>query len=265
MSDAYRSPLAPDANEGLVALVTGGGTGLGRAIAREYARTGARVVIAGRRAEPLEEVASELMTAGAQVLSVSGTDVREPDNVASLVETVLDRFGTIDVLVNNAGVTVNTPLFEIDEQGFDDVLAVNLRGVFFGCQLVGPIMREQGWGRIVNLTSLAGQQGGLVAGAHYAASKAGIIVLTKIFARELAGDGVTVNGFTANPPPPAAIDGPIMQALPQARVAQFAEAIPVGRVGRPEEVAALVAFLCGEDAGYITGATMDINGGLAMR
>src|SRR4029450_9766580 len=103
MSEAYRSPLVPDANEGLVALVTGGGTGLGRAIAREYARTGARVAIAGRRAEPLEEGAPELMTAGAQVLSVSGTDVREPDDVASLVETVLDRFGTIEVPVTKGG------------------------------------------------------------------------------------------------------------------------------------------------------------------
>src|SRR6185436_903922 len=103
MSVAYRSPLAPDANEGLVALVTGGGTGLGRAIAREYARTGARVAIAGRRAEPLEEVASELASTGAEILSVPGTDVREPDQVGALVDAVLDRFGRIDVLVNNAG------------------------------------------------------------------------------------------------------------------------------------------------------------------
>ena len=103
MSEDYRSPLAPDANEGLVALVSGGGTGLGRAIAREYARTGARVAIAGRRAEPLEEVASELASAGAEILSVPGTDVREPDQVGALVDAALDRFGRIDVLVNNAG------------------------------------------------------------------------------------------------------------------------------------------------------------------
>jgi 3-oxoacyl-[acyl-carrier protein] reductase len=238
-----------------VAIVTGAGQGLGEAIARRLAADGMHVVVTDVAGERAEAAAASLADASAEKL-----DVRDHAALRATVERVRRAHGTIDVLVNNAGVTVNTPLFEIDEQGFDDVLAVNLRGVFFGCQLVGPIMREQGWGRIVNLTSLAGQQGGLVAGAHYAASKAGIIVLTKIFARELAGDGVTVNAVA-----PAAIDGPIMQALPQARVAQFAEAIPVGRVGRPEEVAALVAFLCGEDAGYITGATMDINGGLAMR
>jgi 3-oxoacyl-[acyl-carrier protein] reductase len=238
-----------------VAIVTGAGQGLGEAIARRLAADGMHVVVTDVAGERAEAAAASLADASAETL-----DVRDHAALRATVERVRRAHGTIDVLVNNAGVTVNTPLFEIDEQGFDDVLAVNLRGVFFGCQLVGPIMREQGWGRIVNLTSLAGQQGGLVAGAHYAASKAGIIVLTKIFARELAGDGVTINAVA-----PAAIDGPIMQALPQARVAQFAEAIPVGRVGRPEEVAALVAFLCGEDAGYITGATMDINGGLAMR
>jgi 3-oxoacyl-[acyl-carrier protein] reductase len=238
-----------------VAIVTGAGQGLGEAIARRLAADGMHVVVTDVAGERAEAAAASLAHASAETL-----DVRDHAALRATVERVRRAHGTIDVLVNNAGVTVNTPLFEIDAQGFDDVLAVNLRGVFFGCQLVGPIMREQGWGRIVNLTSLAGQQGGLVAGAHYAASKAGIIVLTKIFARELAGDGVTVNAVA-----PAAIDGPIMQALPQARVAQFAEAIPVGRVGRPEEVAALVAFLCGEEAGYITGATMDINGGLAMR
>jgi 3-oxoacyl-[acyl-carrier protein] reductase len=240
-------------------LITGSSTGIGLATALAFGRAGHTVAAAMRnptRAPELTKIAAREQLP----ITVFTMDVDSDSSVGESIARIGETMGTIDVLVNNAGVTVNTPLFEIDEQGFDDVLAVNLRGVFFGCQLVGPIMREQGWGRIVNLTSLAGQQGGLVAGAHYAASKAGIIVLTKIFARELAGDGVTVNAVA-----PAAIDGPIMQALPQARVAQFAEAIPVGRVGRPEEVAALVAFLCGEDAGYITGATMDINGGLAMR
>jgi 3-oxoacyl-[acyl-carrier protein] reductase len=238
-----------------IAIVTGAGQGLGEAIARRLDADGMHVVVTDISQERAGAVASSLAHASAVTL-----DVRDHAALSGTVERVRREHGAIDVLVNNAGVTVDTPLFEIDEQGFDDVLAVNLRGVFFGCQLVGPIMRAQGWGRIVNLTSLAGQQGGLVAGAHYAASKAGIIVLTKIFARELAGDGVTVNAVA-----PAAIDGPIMQTLPQERIAGFAEAIPVGRVGRPEEVAALVAFLCGEDAGYITGATMDINGGLSMR
>jgi 3-oxoacyl-[acyl-carrier protein] reductase len=166
----------------------------------------------------------------------------------------------VDILVNNAARTAGGSVWEIDADEWDDVLAVNLRGVLFGCQIAGPPMREQGFGRIVNLASLAGQQGGLVTGAHYAASKAGIVVLTKILARELAPHGVTVNAVS-----PAAISGPVMDALPSGRVEELARTIPVGRVGRPEEVGALIAFLASDEAGYITGATLDINGGLFMR
>ena len=121
-------------------------------------------------------------------------------------------------------------------------------------------MRTSGVGRIINLTSLAGQQGGMVAGAHYAASKAGIIVLTKIFARELAPFGVTVNAVA-----PAAIDGPIMQGLGNARIEELATAIPVGRIGTPDEVASVVTYLASDAAGFITGATIDVNGGIFMR
>jgi 3-oxoacyl-[acyl-carrier protein] reductase len=238
-----------------VAIVTGAGQGLGEAIARRLASDGMHVVVADISEDRARAVADDLERGTAAEL-----DVRDHAAQAELVERVRRDNGSVDVLVNNAGITVDTPLWEIEQTGFDDVMAVNLRGVFFGCQLVGPIMREQGFGRIVNLTSLAGQQGGLVAGAHYAASKAGVIVLTKIFARELAADGVTVNAVA-----PAAIDGPMMQRLPQERIEGFASAIPVGRIGRPDEVAALVAFLCSEDAGYITGATVDINGGISMR
>jgi citronellol/citronellal dehydrogenase len=159
MSDAYRSPLAPDANEGLVALVTGGGTGLGRAIAREYARTGARVVIAGRRVEPLEEVASELMTAGAQVLSVSGTDVREPDNVASLVETVLDRFGTIDVLVNNAGGQFLAMPERISAKGWRAVHRLNVDAVWDLTRTVAERSMIPGGGGLVVFIGFSPRRG----------------------------------------------------------------------------------------------------------
>src|SRR5688500_4914532 len=150
--------------------------------------------------------------------------------------------------------------WEIEDDEWDDVLATNLRSVFIGCQLAGPHMRENGFGRIVNLASLAGQQGGAVAGAHYAASKAGIVVLTKIVARELAPHGVTVNAVA-----PAAVRTPVMDALPPERVEALAATIPVGRVGRPEEVAAAVAFLASDEAAYVTGSTLDVNGGLFMR
>jgi 3-oxoacyl-[acyl-carrier protein] reductase len=238
-----------------IAIVTGAGQGLGEAIARRLAANGMHVVVADVAADRARRVAADIDCATSVAV-----DVRDSAGMSDLVDSVRREHGTIDALVNNAAVTANTPIWEIDEKAWDDVLAVNLRSVFFNCQLVGPIMREQGWGRIVNLASLAGQQGGIVAGAHYAASKAGVIVLTKIFARELAPNGVTVNAVA-----PAAIDGPVMQTLPADKIEQIAASIPVRRLGQPDEVAALVAFLCSEEAGYLTGATVDINGGVSMR
>jgi 3-oxoacyl-[acyl-carrier protein] reductase len=238
-----------------VAIVTGAAQGLGEAIARALAGKGMHVVLADVALPRAHTVAEDLPDARA-----AEVDVRDRDGLRELIQTVHSERGAIDVLVNNAALTPLTRVWDIEPQEWDDVLAVNLRGVLFGCQLAGPLMREQGYGRIINLASLAGQQGGLVAGAHYAASKAGIIVLTKIFARELAAAGVTVNAVA-----PAAIDGPMMSALGPERVRQVAASIPVARVGDPHEVGALVAFLCSEAAGYITGATVDINGGLSMR
>jgi 3-oxoacyl-[acyl-carrier protein] reductase len=237
------------------AIVTGGGQGLGEAIARALSEMGMRVIVADISAGAADRVASALSDADSATV-----DVRDKDAMREMIERVHAAHGAVDVLVNNAAITLSRPIWEIDPEEWDDVLAVNLRGVLFGCQLVGPLMKERGWGRIVNLASLAGQQGGLVAGAHYAASKAGIIVLTKIFARELAPHGVTVNAVS-----PAAIDGPIMSAMPKERVREMAASIPVQRVGQPHEVALLVAYLASDEAGYITGATMDINGGILMR
>jgi 3-oxoacyl-[acyl-carrier protein] reductase len=183
-------------------------------------------------------------------------DVRSKESLRRVVGDV----DAVDVMVNNAARTVARPFWEIEEDEWDDVLAVNLRGVFFGCQLAGERMRERGRGRIINLASLAGQQGGAVAGAHYAASKAGIIVLTKMVAQELAPHGVTVNAIA-----PAAVRTPVMDAMPADRLEAVRQRIPVGRFGEAEEVGALAAFLASDEAGYITGATLDVNGGLFMR
>jgi 3-oxoacyl-[acyl-carrier protein] reductase len=183
-------------------------------------------------------------------------DVRSKESLRRVVGDV----DAVDVMVNNAARTAARPFWEIEEDEWDDVLAVNLRGVFFGCQLAGERMRERGRGRIINLASLAGQQGGAVAGAHYAASKAGIVVLTKIVAQELAPHGVTVNAIA-----PAAVRTPVMDAMPADRLEAVRQRIPVGRFGEAEEVGALAAFLASDEAGYITGATLDVNGGLFMR
>jgi 3-oxoacyl-[acyl-carrier protein] reductase len=162
--------------------------------------------------------------------------------------------------VNNAAVTVARSFFEIDPSEWDDLIATNLRGTYFGCRVAGLHMRERGAGRIVNLSSIAGQRGASVNGVHYAASKAGIVAITRFAASELAPFGVTVNALA-----PAAIEGPSVAAAPADQVAAMVRTIPVGRLGRPEEVAALVAFLVSDKAGFVTGATYDINGGMLMR
>src|SRR5262249_61902846 len=157
---------------------------------------------------------------------VTQLDVRSAESWEATLAQTIREHGRLDILVNNAAVTVRRPFFEIDASEWDEVLAVNLRGVFLGCQLTGRLMRERRSGRIVNLSSLAGQVGGLVNGAHYAASKAGILALTKVVARELAGYDVTVNAVA-----PAAIDGPMMAALPPDQVEVLAGSIPLGRLG----------------------------------
>jgi 3-oxoacyl-[acyl-carrier protein] reductase len=244
---------------GSIAMVTGSTQGLGKAMAERLLADGARVAVSGRSAARAASVAAELDPTGERALGV-GLDVRSRDQFIAALATVTERWGGVDVLVNNAGVTARTPFADLTDAEWDDVLAVNLRSVFIGCQLVAPVMRQRGWGRIINHASIAGQQGGLVTGPHYAAAKAGILVLTKVIAMELAPYGVTVNAIA-----PAAADSPPMHELPAEDVASLPARIPVGRVGRPEEVAALVAFLASEETGFVTGATYDINGGLFMR
>ena len=253
-ADEALQPLA-----GRVALVTGAARGLGAAIAQALHAAGAGVALADLELDGAAAVAKALDPSCETALA-SHVDVRDRDSFAAAASDAAAQFGPIEILVNNAGVMVRRSLWEIEADEWDEVLAVNLRSVLFGCQVVAPTMRENGWGRIINLASLAGQQGGLVAGAHYAAAKAGIVTLTKIAAADLASAGVTVNAIA-----PAAISGPAMDALPAELREMIPARIPVGRIATPTEVAALAAFLCGPEAGYITGATLDINGGAFMR
>ena len=253
-TEEARKPLA-----GRTAFVTGAARGIGTAIARRLHRDGARVALTDIDHRGVTEVASGLDASGESAFALK-LDVRDRDAFAAAAQTATRRLDAVEILVNNAGGMVRRSLWEIDAREWDDVLAVNLRSALFGCQLLGPAMRERGWGRIINLGSLAGQQGGLIAGAHYAAAKAGVTTLTKVAAADLASSGVTVNAIA-----PAAISGPAMDALGPELRASIPTRIPVGRAGKADEVAALAAFLCTDAAAFITGATLDINGGVLMR
>lgn len=243
--------------QGLVAFVTGAGQGLGAEIAKQLVRHGARVGVGDIDVGNATRVARELSESQAIALPL---DVRSEQSVHQARDTLIARWSRVDILVNSAAISTRTPLFEISMQEFDDVLAVNLRGLFLGCQVFGELMKAQGFGRIVNLTSVAGQTGGSGTGAHYAASKAGIIVLTKLFAKELARVGVTVNAVAPGP-----ISSSRTDALPSETLSKILAQLPVGRLGTYAEVSEVVAFLASRGAGYITGATWDINGGMSMR
>jgi 3-oxoacyl-[acyl-carrier protein] reductase len=240
------------------ALVTGAAQGIGLGIARAFHNAGASVVLADVNPD-IETIAKDLDPEGARASGLH-LDVRNEESWTQCLDAATARFGALDILVNNAALTVSKSVWDIPAAEWDDVLAVNLRGVFFGCRVAGHSMRERGSGRIINLSSLAGQRGGVVAGAHYSASKAGIIVLTKCFAQELAGSGVTVNTIA-----PAAIEGPMTKVMPTEKVEGLARTIPVGRLGRDHEVGAAAVYLASDAAGFVTGTTLDINGGIFMR
>ncbi|MEV8607420.1 SDR family NAD(P)-dependent oxidoreductase [Amycolatopsis sp. NPDC051373] len=239
--------------------MTGAGRGIGAAVAERLHGLGHRVALLDIDPVSSAAKARELDASGATAAAFA-VDVRDPAAVRAVAEQVRRAFGEPEILVNNAARTRSRSVWDIEVTEWDDVLATNLRSVFLLTRELAPAMRERGWGRVVNLASLAGQQGGLVAGAHYASSKAGVLVLTKVFAKELAASGVTVNAVA-----PAATRTPVMDELDAGQLEAAEAAIPVGRFGRAEEVADLVGYLCGENTGYITGATFDINGGLFMR
>jgi 3-oxoacyl-(acyl-carrier-protein) reductase len=240
---------------GKACLVTGASRGIGRAIALELGRHGASVAVGyAHNAQAAEAVAAEIADSGGQSFAF-GCDVRDREAVEPAVASVLERFGKIDVLVNNAGITRDRSLAKMSTEEWDDVLETNLDSVFHLTARVLPHMVQAAYGRIVNISSVIGVHGNF-GQANYAAAKAGIIGFTKSAALELARKGVTVNAIT-----PGFIETQMIAAMPEEVRARILERIPMGRFGRPEEIAEAVAFLVSH-GDYITGQVISIDGGL---
>ncbi len=245
--------------EDKVAIVTGAGQGIGRAIASQLAIAGAKVVVADRDISYVRKTVEKLIEKSGESIA-SLVDVTEEKSVKAMVKLTIDTFGTIDILVNNAGIMFRTRLPDISLQEWESIIRVNLRGPFLCTKAVLPAMKEKGYGRIVNISSSAGRSVSTLGGAHYTASKAGLLGLTRAVAKEVASFGITVNAIC-----PGLIDTKMVrETTSENELRTFIDSFPIKRIGKPEEVGDLVVFLCSDKAAYITGASIDINGGDLM-
>jgi 3-oxoacyl-[acyl-carrier protein] reductase len=244
---------------GRVGIVTGGGRGIGRAVAVRLAEEGATLAISYRKDDAAaEETAERVREAGVECELFKG-DVSSPEDVEALFKGVSDAYGRVDILVNNAGITRDNLMMRMKEEEFDEVLQTNLKGTYLCTRAaLRPMIRAR-WGRIVNVSSVVGLVGN-AGQANYAASKAGIIGFTKSVAREVAQRRITVNAVA-----PGYVETELTGSLPEEVKNQIRGQVPMGRFGEPEEVAQVVAFLAGETAGYVTGQTIAVDGGMTMQ
>jgi len=240
-----------------IAFVTGASQGIGRAIALELARKGAQVALAARNVEKLAGVEAEITAAGGTAKAFA-LDVASEISIKECTKAVIAHFGKVEILVNNAGITRDMLAMRMKRADWDDVLTTNLTGAFLLSQAVMSSMVKNRWGRIINVTSVVGETG-QAGQANYAASKAGLIGMTKSLARELASRTITVNAVA-----PGFIETAMTAVLTEEQKKMNAQYIPLGRVGTDTEVAYAVAFLASEEAAYITGHTLDVNGGMYM-
>lgn len=244
--------------KGKVAVVTGAGQGLGKAIAESLAQKGACVVLADIQFDKVKQVAAVIARAGGKALPLEA-DVSKVADIRRMVQATVDGFGGLDILVNNAGILHQTAIEDITEEEWDRIMAVNLKSVFFSIQQALPFMKVKKGGRIISISSLAGRMGGYANGVAYSASKAGIIGLTRAVARRVADFGITVNALA-----PGTTETDIIKGLSPGQIDMLKQTIPLKRLGRPDNVSELVAFLCSEAADFITGAVIDVNGGIYM-
>lgn len=243
--------------KGRIALVTGASQGIGRACALVLAKEGAKVALAARNEDKLKGVAAEIVAAGGEA-EIFPLDVAKEESIQSAAKSILGKMGKIEILVNNAGITRDGLLLRMKKKDWDDVLSTNLTGTFLLTQaLMGPMLKNR-WGRIINIASVVGRTG-QAGQTNYAASKAGLIGFTQSLARELASRGITANAVA-----PGYIETPMTAVLNEQQRAQMTTQIPLGRPGTDFDIANAVAFLASEEAGYITGHVLDVNGGMFM-
>lgn len=240
-----------------VAIVTGGGRGIGRAIALRLAREGAKVLVNSAREESCGAVAREITEAGGAAIALAG-DVGTPEASQALVDRAVAEWGGLHVLVNNAGITRDTLLMRMKDADWDEVIRVNLKSAFLLSRAATKPMMKQRWGRIINITSIVGIIGN-AGQSNYCAAKAGMIGLTKSMARELGARNICVNAVA-----PGFIETDMTHGLPEEMKAKMKGDVPLGRFGTPEDIAGPVAFLASEDSAYLTGAVLEVAGGLGM-
>ena len=240
-----------------VAIVTGAGRGLGAAAAQVLAAGGASVMLCDIDPQ-VENVAAELRAAGSDTAALVN-DISRPAETERLVAAALERFGRLDILVNNAGICPRISIDDMTEDLYDRIMNVNLKSVFFLSRAAGNAMKPNQWGRIVNVSSTGGRTGGIFNATVYSASKAGIMSMTKAFARHFAPDNILVNCVA-----PGTVNTRLMTNLPQASLDSAVSGVPLKRLSDPLEIARVIAFLASDAASYMTGATLDVNGGAIM-
>lgn len=241
-----------------VAIVTGAGRGLGAAIGKVFAREGVRVVLCDIERPLVEEVAREIQAEGGQALALDN-DISKPEETERLVNSAQERFGRVDILVNNAGICPRISIDDMTEEMYDRIMDVNLKSVFFLSRAAGNAMKANQWGRIVNVSSTGGRTGGIFNATVYSASKAGIMSMTKAFARHFAPYHILVNCVA-----PGTVDTRLMRNLSDASLEAAVGSVPLKRLAEPAEIAQVIAFLASEEQTYMTGATVDVNGGAVM-
>jgi NAD(P)-dependent dehydrogenase (short-subunit alcohol dehydrogenase family) len=244
---------------GRTALVTGAGSGIGAAIATHLAARGANVVVNDIDPAAAERTAAAIAAASGIAVAFAADVTSEPE-VGAMCRRILETFGALDILVNNAGVLSTTPTAELAVDAWERTLAVNLTGAFNCCRAVLPAMQQRRYGKIINIASLAGESGGISVGVDYAASKGGLLALTRRLALEAAAFAINVNAIA-----PGTTSTPMVDAMPEKDRTALLAKIPLGRFATPADIAYAACFLAGDESSFITGATLDVNGGLLMR